>query len=584
MDDRLFKLLDAYLENRLTDPEAGELRERLRADPAARQAFWETVEQHVLIEDILSETRGRDLVLLDAGLGAEQGADRPGEPTSTASFLSRLHRRRWTGALTPLAAGLLLTLGLWWRTGGSPPPSSDPTALATVHGLAGEVYVADSSGTTVAATPGLHLFQGQVLQVGDEGAGVEVLFTDGTQVTLGPGSRIRLLPPETAEGKFHLERGAVQVQTSPLREMAPLVVTTNQARITARETRFRLYQEENASRMELAEGTARLESKTDDRAVDLAEGAFVVITDEPQPMVIQTLPVGHCRLRHTFLKAGDAVSFSPDGRQLVASHFNRGWKAWNMPDGTPCAAAPGFNQRTAGLAFTSAPDTVVALGNSGTATLWRVGDPRATATRLLEQQLRCGAVSADGRWLVQGRSASEVAVWEVDAEAGRISLRQSLALKPIRVALASVRPQVAVSQWGGEIRVFEVMTGLQVAERKLKRTPTPLALSADGRFLAAHAHTEGLVLFDLGANTRHNLWAGEGTRVSCLFFSNDGCVLLAGLEDGTVRAWSTEDGRSQLVLDTGHRHVCQVTATADLTLLATVGDNDCVKVWEFRLP
>lgn len=61
-------------------------------------------------------------------------------------------------------------------------------------------------------------------------------------------------------------------------------------------------------------------------------------------------------------------------------------------------------------------------------------------------------------------------------------------------------------------------------------------------------------------------------------------MLLAGLDDGTVRAWSSADGRALLALDTGNRHVNKVAVSADLSLLATVGDNDCVKVWEVALP
>jgi WD40 repeat protein len=72
--------------------------------------------------------------------------------------------------------------------------------------------------------------------------------------------------------------------------------------------------------------------------------------------------------------------------------------------------------------------------------------------------------------------------------------------------------------------------------------------------------------------------------VSHLQFSADGRVLLAALNDGTVRAWASNDGRSLLVLETGHRSVLQVAASADLSVLATLGDHDCVKIWECTSP
>jgi WD40 repeat protein len=139
---------------------------------------------------------------------------------------------------------------------------------------------------------------------------------------------------------------------------------------------------------------------------------------------------------------------------------------------------------------------------------------------------------------------------------------------------------VAVSRWGGEIHLVEILTGRELAQFKLARTPTPLAISDDGRHVSAYANTEGLVLFDRESGSRRLLWPGEGTRVESLHFTADGRALLAGLQDGTVRAWSTRDGCSLLVLETGHHNVTKIAMTADKSLLATQGDGDCVKIWE----
>jgi len=592
VEDRLLELVDAYLENRLTDPETGELRELLRTSPEARQTFWEYVEQHVLIDDLLAEARGRDLALAEEAAPGSSGVRgcRPviGDSTPSPQPLSPKgrgasqqsrhldggrHFSAWAGALTAVAAGLLLAVGLWWRA-----PAPEP--LAMVRALGGDVQVIDLSGKMVPVTTDAPLAVGQALHVGDEDSQAEVSFADGTQVTLGAGTDLRFPASARKEARrLHLDRGAVQVQAA-----APaLVVTTDHARITASATRFRLYREATASRVELEEGKVRLESPAGTNAVEVDEGSFAVATAEARPMVPQPLPPSHCRLRHTLLRAGDAVCFSRDGTGLIASHFSRGWKAWDTHDGTLRAAAPGSGQRASGLALTPDGATAVALGNAGTAMLWKIGEPQPVKTRLREKQLRCGAVSADGRWLAQGTGTGEVALWEADPGHGSISLRQSVPLKPSRVVLSCVGPHLAVSRWGGDILVFEAKTGREVGRYKLRRTPAPLALSADGRYLAAYASSDGLVLFDRQADARHTLWPGEVTRVEHVEFSADGRTVLAGLDDGTVRAWATADGRPVLVLDTGHRLVNRVTASADQSLLATVGDNDCVKVWECAL-
>lgn len=481
--------------------------------------------------------------------------------------------------MTLIAAATCLLLGLgWWLRPISPAP------LATILAVAGNVEIRDALGRSAAAEAGSRLFVGQVLQVGDDESRAELLFADGTQVALQAGSTLRFSPADAKDGKrIHLENGSVQVQTVAPTSVGPLVVTTDHAKITSNSTRLRVYREEKGSRVELEEGKAHLERLNGAKGIDVAGGSFVFASADREPMVSQPLADAHCRLRHTFLRAGDAVAFSRDGSRIVTSHFARGGlKAWNTLDGSILASAPGSRQRTHGMTFAK-DDTVVAICGDGTAFFWKIGDPQPQLARLRDKELRQAAVSEDGRWIVQP-TRTEVVVWEVDADKGRISHRHSFAARPMRAALSSMGPQVVFSLWGGEILRSDAIAGVELSKHMLSPTPSPLALSADSRYLAAYAGKDGLVLFDEHAKTRRTLWAGQGVRVAHLNFSGDSGIVLAGMEDGTVRAWSVDDGRSMLVLETGNRHVSMTAMSADRTLLATVGDNDCVKIWECKLP
>lgn len=570
MDElRLHDLLEKDLEGRLTESETDELFRELRSSPQARRHYWDVLDQHVLTGAILSENRGRDLANLETDDPA-----RIAEPATTTR-----RSRTWAFKLTVFAAVscLLLAAGWWLRP-------TYPAPLATILAVTGNVEIGDALGRSFTAETGSVLFVGQVLRVGDEESRAELLFTDGTQVALQSGSTLRFSPSDSRDGKrIHLENGAVQVQTVAETSVGPLVVTTDHAKITSSSTRLRVYREEKGSRVELEEGKAHLESPNGAKAIDVAEGSFVFASADQTPMVSQPLAESQCRLRHTFLRAGDAVAFSRDGSRIVTSHFARsGLKAWNTIDGSVVATAPGSRQRTHGMAF-AADGTVVAICADGTAVLWKIGDPQPQLTRLRDKELRPAAVSQDGRWIAQ-LTRAEVAIWEVDADKASISHRHSFETRPSRVALSNVGPQVAVSKWGGEILRSDAIAGTELSSHKLSPTPAPLALSADNRYLSAYTAKEGLVLFDEHAKTRKTLWAGQGVRVSHLNFTSDSKIVLAGMDDGTVRAWSADDGRSILVLETGHRHVNMVTMSTDRSLLATVGDNDCVKIWECTLP
>jgi len=580
---RLLILLEGDLEDRLTEAERAELDALLRDSPQAQARYWDFIEQHVLIQDILAESRGEDLALLEEGPVAPAAEVAPGAVPLPARFW---HRTR-AAALLAIAALVGVGLALWRQPAPQPERAAEAAPRATVQSLIGEVHVRDASGIMVVAVPGSPLFSGQALRVGEEDSRVDVVLTDGTEVTLSSGSSLRFPAPEQAPGnQVHLEQGAARVHAALRAAQPALVVTTDHTRVVAQAARFRLYREEKASRVELEEGKVRLEGRDGLHPVEVAERLFVVATDEPVPVLPQPLPVGQCRLRHRFLAAGEAVAMSADGRRVVAGNGGRDFRAWDTADGKPVGAAlrQGHAEWPSELSFTGSADMVVSLGNRGTASLWKLTDPRASQTPLGGQDLRCAAVSGDGRWLAQARRSGEIAVWEVDAEAQSLSLRQTLTGKAVRLALSSGGRQLVVGQWDGEINVLDVKSKEKIARYKVPRTPTALAISPDSRWLAAYANAESLVLFDQSTGTHQTLWSGMGVRVAHLRFAADGRVLLAALEDGTVRAWSTADGTCLLVLETGHRRVSRVAAADDLSLLATVGYGNIVNIWECKLP
>jgi hypothetical protein len=421
------------------------------------------------------------------------------------------------------------------------------------------------------------------VQVGDEESQVELLLGDGTQVTLSSGSWLRL-PDQTLAKPLCLEQGAMQVQTAA--GIAPLVVTTDHGRITASETRFRLYRETTGSRVELETGHVRFENPTQERSIDLSEGSFLMATEEPASMVPQPLPMGHCTLKKTFLRTGDGIRFSPDGTRLLTSHTSRGNRLWSLPDGKLLHESKSLGQWSYGVGFAS-EDKLVLLGNQGKAGLWNLTENQITPTILRSKEVRCGAVSADGRWLVQG-VPGEISLWHVDPLEETIGLHRTFMMrdkmKPWAVAVTGDGSQVAFAVWDGTISVRNVSDDRELDRYKLAPTPTLLALSDARNQLATFVAKRGLELIDRTSQKRTILWPGEAMKVSCLRFDPQGEILFAGLEDGTVRAWSTRDARPLLVLETGNRRISRIDLTADLNLLATVGDGDVVKVWQCQLP
>src|SRR4051794_34528182 len=106
-DGRLLDLLEKDLEGCLSESERQQLLHALRTSPHAQQLYWDHIEQHVLIGAVLSESRGRDLALLEEGEPVEPLSSQA-SPAAEArpGTAGRWRLAVWSAAWAALAAGL----------------------------------------------------------------------------------------------------------------------------------------------------------------------------------------------------------------------------------------------------------------------------------------------------------------------------------------------------------------------------------------------------------------------------------------------------------------------------------------------
>ena len=74
----------------------------------------------------------------------------------------------------------------------------------------------------------------------------------------------------------------------------------------------------------------------------------------------------------------------------------------------------------------------------------------------------------------------------------------------------------------------------------------------------------------------------QGILAKCitLDFSNDGCLLVSGSADKTVRIWFLKEKRSPQVLSEHERGVTSVGFSADQKLLISGSLDGKVKIWK----
>lgn len=583
--DELFRLFEAVSNDALGDEDERRLGDVLQRSPEARKLWFLFNDLEIGLDGWVAGQEAQEEqaavahVLRPEASGRDQGVSRGGK-----LGVSRW-RRLPAAAVAILAVGLLVVYVFVLRP---EPPASPGGSIASIESVSGEVEVVDTTGQASPASPDEALCCGQTLRTLTDDSLATVGFPDGTRITVKSKSCVRFLfPPVEKQTCIHLAQGVLRVQAEKRGAACPLIFTTDHARLTVLGTRFRLYSGEDASRVELEEGRVEAVRLADRETMLLDEGWSVTAGSDADATSFKPrpLPVTSTQLRHTLLRGGEAVAFSADGKLLGTSSRSKGLKAWSLADGSLASSVPGRDGTSFGPAFASGGTAIVSAGSFGSASIWRIGSKEASRTVLETTHSMPGHIASDGRWLtVARRKKKDVAVWEVDADNEAISLRGSFEV-PGRVWCVAVtpgeQPLVAYSTWDGTVIVRDLLSQRVVYETKLRGTASLVSLSDDGRYLAAYSHA-GLVLVDLRTRTITELWSGDCSQVNCLAFSAEGDVLLAGLHDGTARAWNTANGRAVMIIDAGDGRVGSVAISRDRTLVATTVGSE-VKIWECDL-
>jgi WD40 repeat protein len=97
--------------------------------------------------------------------------------------------------------------------------------------------------------------------------------------------------------------------------------------------------------------------------------------------------------------------------------------------------------------------------------------------------------------------------------------------------------KLAAGDWAGRLFLFDLTRSQTKVLTNGLGAVRAVALSADGRRLAAGGKEAVVNIWDLETETRVASFHGHGKDIVRLIYSPDGGTLLSGSNDGTVRAW-----------------------------------------------
>jgi WD40 repeat protein len=248
-----------------------------------------------------------------------------------------------------------------------------------------------------------------------------------------------------------------------------------------------------------------------------------------------------------------AVDFSSDGRRLATGSVDGTARIFETAAGALALQIAAPNPRVARVRFRPGAGAgggalLATLGGDNRVSLWDIPGARYLG-QLDPGHSSAGALgfSGDGRWLAAAGQQS-VLVWDVERVlqgnpvGAAAPLNLSLGANVTSVAVSADGRRLAAGGSAGVIQLWELPSGRPLGVlRGVGAAATQLAFSPDGLVLAS-AHLDRLIRLwaagDDGAAGPLITLAGHTDVITSLAFSANGSRLASSSWDGTVRLWA----------------------------------------------
>ncbi len=233
-----------------------------------------------------------------------------------------------------------------------------------------------------------------------------------------------------------------------------------------------------------------------------------------------------------------SVTFSPDGKLLLAGDTNGEIRVWQVADSKEVLSFQAHSNWIFSVTFSADGITFASASRDGDIKLWDIRTGECLKTLLGHTNfIRCIAFSPDGQTIISGGYDKTIRFWDVKT---------------------------------GEC--------LAILQKHTDWVRT-IAFSPDGQTLASGGSDDTIRLWDVKTRECLKILQGHTKAVRSVIFSIDGKNIISGSSDRTIRLWDVSDGKCLKILQ-GHTEVVESLALSNNGQFASGSQDKTIKLWD----
>jgi WD40 repeat protein len=292
---------------------------------------------------------------------------------------------------------------------------------------------------------------------------------------------------------------------------------------------------------------------------------------------------GICISIHTLIghqQPVSAIAFSPDGRQLVSSSFDKTIKLWDVNSGKCVKTLLGHRNRIWTVAFHPNGRKIASGGDDNHTKIWDLKQGRCTKTIVGHTNAILSVNSSpDGGYLASGNEDNTIRIWAIDRSVIIQTLREhtnrvwSVQYSPDGRLLASGSADNTIKLWDWKSgNCLKTLRGHQSWVWRVVFSP-------DGQTLASTSYDRTVKIWDVTIGECLKTLAGHTSPVIYADFSPDGQLLASCEFNGIIKLWNPRSGECQLNLDKHTNSVWSVAFSADGKWLISASYDETIELW-----